>query len=72
MIVKEITKDKITVSFSAIVGKQGLNNIKEYIEFLETAGISKRKKTPKAIIEKLPDEVNKVVFEKFKKAKGYL
>lgn len=35
MIVKEKTKDKITISFSGSVGKEGLARIKDYIEFLE-------------------------------------
>jgi hypothetical protein len=70
MIVKEKTKDKITISFSGSVGKEGLARIKDYIEFLEKSGVPRRKKVPQSVINKLADEINKAAWEKFKKAKG--
>lgn len=44
MIVKEKTKDKITISFSGSVGKEGLARIKDYVEFLKKNGVTRRKK----------------------------
>jgi hypothetical protein len=70
MIVKEKTKDKITISFSGRVGKEGLARIKDYIEFLEKSGIPRRKKVPQSVINKLADEINEAAWKKFKKAKG--
>lgn len=70
MIVKEKTKDKITISFSGSVGKEGLARIKDYIEFLERSGVPRRKKVPQSVINKLAEEINKAAWEKFKKAKG--
>jgi len=70
MIVKEKTKDKITISFSGSVGKEGLARIKDYIEFLEKSGVPRRKKVPQSVINKLADEINEAAWKKFKKAKG--
>lgn len=70
MIVKEKTKDKITISFSGKVGKEGLARIKEYIEFLEKSGVPRRKKVSQSVINKLADEINMAAWDKFKKAKG--
>ena len=70
MIVKEKTKDKITISFSGSVGKEGLARIRDYIEFLEKSGVPPRKKVSQSVINKLADEVNEAAWKKFKKAKG--
>lgn len=69
MIVKEKTKDKITISFSGSVGKEGLARIKDYIEFLEKNGVPRRKKVAQSVIDKLAEEINEAAWEKFKKAK---
>lgn len=70
MIVKEKTKEKITISFSGSVGKEGFNSIKNYIEFLEKNATPKRKNTPQSVINKLADEVTAAAWKKFRKAKG--
>lgn len=70
MIVEKKDKDKITISFSGSVGKEGLQRIKSYIEFLEKSGIPRKKKVPQSIIDKLAEEVNEGSWKKFKKAKG--
>ncbi len=70
MIIKEKNKEAITVSFSSTVGRQGLNDIKEYIEFLEKSSTVKSKKVPQGIINQLADEVNEAIWKKFKIAKG--
>lgn len=70
MVVEKLDKKKITVSFSGSIGKKGLNDVKEYIEFLEANGVPKKKPISKSVIKKLSDEVNKAVAERFKKAKG--
>ena len=69
MILKEKTKDKITVSFSGSVGKEGLARIKDYIEFLEKNGVTRGKKVAQSVIDKLAEEINEAAWEKFKKAK---
>ena len=69
MIVKEKTKDKITISFSGSVGKEGLARIKDYIEFLEKNGVTRGKKVAQSVIDKLAEEINEAAWEKFKKAK---
>ena len=71
VIVEKKIKEKITISFSGVVGRKGLNSIKKYIEFLEASGIPKKKEVSPAIIKKLSDEINKSAAEKFKKAKGF-
>lgn len=70
MIVKEKTKDKITISFSGSVGKEGLSHIKDYIEFLEKSGVPRRKRVPQSVINKLAEEINEAAWDKFKKAKN--
>ena len=70
MIVEKIDQKKITISFSGEVGKKGLNDIKEYIEFLEANGVPKKKIISKSVIKKLSDEVNRAAAKRFKKAKG--
>jgi hypothetical protein len=81
MIVEEITKDKITISFSGSVGKKGLALIRDYIEFLEKSGTSRRKKVSQSVIspkkgitkkqiQELADEINEAAWKKFKKARG--
>ncbi len=70
MIVEAINKRKIIISFSSSVGKEGLNRIKKYIEFLEKNDIPKRKKVSQSVINTLANEVNMAVWERFKKAKG--
>jgi hypothetical protein len=70
MVINEKNKETITVSFSGSVGKKGLSSIKNYIEFLEKSKTPKRKKVPKAVINKLADEVTEAAWKKFKKAKG--
>ena len=70
MVVEKLDKKKITISFSGAVGKKGLNDIKEYIEFLEANGVPKKKLIPKSVIKKLSDEINKAASARFKKAKG--
>jgi len=70
MVVKEKTEEKITISFSGRVGKEGLSRIKNYIEFLENnAVVLPKRKTSAAKIAKLADEVTVAAFEKFKRAK---
>ena len=70
VVVEKMSKEKITVSFSGIVGRKGLNSIKKYIEFLEANGIPSKKEIPASVIKKLSDDVNKTAWIKFKKKHG--
>lgn len=70
MVIKEKNKDRITISFSGNVGKEGLKRIKSFVEFLEKSGVPKKKKVPQSVINKLADEINEAAWKRFKKAKG--
>lgn len=70
MVVEKKDKEKITVSFSGSVGKDGLLKIKSFIEFFEKNKGLKKKKVPQSTINKLADEINEAAWKKFKKAKG--
>jgi hypothetical protein len=70
MVIVSKNKDKITVTFSGSVGKEGLALIKDYIEFLEKSDVPRRKKVPQSVINKLADEINEAAWKKFKKARG--
>lgn len=70
MVIKEKNKDRITISFSGTVGKEGLKRIKSFVEFLERSDVPKKKKVPQSVINKLADEINEAAWKKFKKAKG--
>jgi hypothetical protein len=67
MIIEQINKEKITISFSGSVGKVGLRSIKNYIEFLEKNKEYKRKKVSQKLINKLADEVTAAAWDKLKK-----
>ncbi len=69
MIIEKLDKEKITVSFSGVVGKKGLNSIKNYIEAIEANGLPK-KKVPQRIINKLSREINKKVWDRIKKERN--
>ncbi|MES1222466.1 MAG: hypothetical protein ABUT20_43630 [Bacteroidota bacterium] len=70
MLLESMDKSKVTVSFSRKVGSSGIKKIKEYIEFLELNEGAPKRKVPKAVINKLADEITEAAWEKFKKAKG--
>ena len=70
MVVLSKNKEKITVSFSGDVGKEGLTHIKSYIEFLERNKRYKKKKVSQKIINKLADEVTEAAWQKLKQKKG--
>ena len=65
MTVEKLGKEKITVSFSGIVGKKGLDSIKKYIEIIE-ANEAPKKKVPQSVINKLSREINKKVWDRIK------
>lgn len=69
MTVEKLSKEKIVVSFSGIVGKKGLDSIKKYIEIIEADGVPK-KKVPQSVINKLSREINKKVWDRIKKEKN--
>lgn len=69
MTIEKIDKEKITVSFSGIVGKKGLDSIKKYIEIIEADGAPK-KKVPQSVINKLSREINKKVWDRIKKERN--
>lgn len=70
MVIEKMDEEKITVSFSGKVGKDGLKQIKQYIEYLEKASTLPKVKVPKATINKIADEIKQGAWERFKKAKG--
>jgi hypothetical protein len=65
MTIEKLGKEKITVSFSGIVGKKGLDSIKKYIEIIEANGAPK-KKVPQSVINKLSREINNKVWDRIK------
>jgi hypothetical protein len=69
MVVEKIDKEKITVSFSGVVGKKGLNYIKKYIEVIEANGLPK-KKAPQKVINKLSRAINKKIWDKIKEERN--
>lgn len=69
MIVEGRNREKITVSFSGSVGREGLKSIKNYIEFLEKAKPISRKKIPQSTINKLADNVTASTWKRIRKEK---
>ncbi len=69
MMIEKSGKEKITVSFSNVVGKKGFNSIKKYIEIIEANGAPK-KKIPQSVINKLSREINKNVWDRIKKERN--
>lgn len=69
MTIEKSDKEKITVSFSGIVGKKGLNSIKKYIEIIESNGVP-QKKVPQRVINKLSREINKDIWDRIKKERN--
>ena len=67
VIIEKMSKEKITVSFSGIVGRKGLSSIKKYIEFLEASGIPSAQETQASTIKKLSEDVSKSAWDKFRK-----
>ncbi len=67
MVIEKKTKDKITVTFSARVGKRGLEKIRDYIEYLELAGTAKPKKVSQASIDRISRKINAAVWQRLKK-----
>lgn len=63
-------KDFITLKVSKKLGRAKIMQLKKYIKSLESDIDRPRKKVPQAIINKLADEVNEGIWEKFKKAHG--
>jgi hypothetical protein len=70
MIVEKSGKEKITVSFSVVVGRKGLNSIKTYIEAIEANGAPK-KKVPQSTINRISREINKKVWDRIKKERNF-
>ncbi len=70
MLFESMDKSKVTISFSRKVGSSGIKKIKEYIEFLELNADAPKRKVPKAVINKLADEITKSAWEKLKKKRG--
>jgi hypothetical protein len=70
LVIEGKTAEKITVSFSSSVGKQGLRSIKKYIEFLEEINEPKRKIVPQSKINKVADEITAAAWKKMKKERA--
>ena len=63
-------KGYITLKVSKKIGRAKILHLKKYIKSLESDLDRPKKRVPQAIINKLADEINEGIWEKFKKAHG--
>lgn len=66
VVIKEKTKDKITMSFSGSVSAEGLKNIKSYIEFVERMGKKNKQKKQQPLIKEIADDITAAGWSKLK------
>ena len=67
MVIEKKTKEKITVTFSARVGKKGFEKIKDYIEYLELSEKQKPRKVSQASIDRMADKITAAAWQRLKK-----
>ncbi len=67
MVTTKQEKDKTTIVIPRRLRKKELENIVEYISYLD---IRPKKGVTKKQIQELADEINEAAWEKFKKARG--
>ena len=60
----------ISIRVSKKIGVAGINRVKNYVKLLETNSPIAKKKVTQSVINKLSREINKSVWEKFKKIRG--